>query len=387
MHVEEIENVKKINAQLIAIYLFIEIIFSFFRVLSVACEIGTLNYPIGFILKLIILSFMIVNNRVINKKFILYSSILVAIIIIDFIFYRIFIADFYKKIIVNGIFTLYLLSNPFDTRELLKRLRELSFVVIGVYTFFMLFLHKPYFSIYNYMDVGFSLLFPNLLMLISYIYERKKEYLFFWVVSLILILIYGNRSPVVINILTVIILFKHLKIVERWFLMILVPTLLLALKPLVLYLYNFAFFKSMRLMQKFWHYFTDTTVTGLGSGRNELYSVYIEYIKDSPFLGNGFQKGLYEQGLGYYSHNIAIDFLFNFGILFGTALFILLIFTIITFFVKNNNIEKEKLMILLLALSFQLLFSNYYIENFYFYLLIAGLLYLHPANSNYGKIN
>lgn len=349
---------------------------------SLSLHISALDYPLAFPIKVFILILILIKNNNINIKFLLFIFFLFLGIFIDLLSNTITIPHFYQNIITCGILTMFLLSYEIDYKELMNQLKKLSIFSILLYLFMMIFLKKSYFLLYDYMDFGFTLIMPSLIVLISYIYERKIKYLIYWIISIILILLFGNRSPVLMTLLSMIFMIKYLKVLERWLLFLVIVIPIIFLKPVVLYLYNFKIFTKMRIMQKLWHYVDNSTVTGLGSGRGKLEEIYFGYIKDAPIFGNGFQKGLLKQGLGNYSHNIIIDFLYNFGIIFGALLLIALCIKIIVTFKNNHNMYMEQVLILFLGLSTQLLFSDYYIENFYFYLLLGGILYFQPQTSN-----
>lgn len=378
-----IQNENRIgNAKLVAVYLFLGVFLSFIRVVSLSLHISALDYPLAFPIKIFILILILIKNNNINIKFLLFIFFLFLGIFIDLLSNTIAIPHFYQNIIAYGILTMFLLSYEIDYKELMNQLKKLSIFSILLYLLMMIFLKKSYFLLYDYMDFGFTLIMPSLIVLISYIYERKIKYLIYWIISIILILLFGNRSPVLMTLLSMIFMIKYLKVLERWLLFLVIVIPIIFLKPVVLYLYNFKIFTKMRIMQKLWHYVDNSMVTGLGSGRGKLEEIYFGYIKDAPIFGNGFQKGLLKQGLGNYSHNIIIDFLYNFGIIFGALLLIALCIKIIITFKNNHNIYMEQVLILFLGLSTQLLFSNYYIENFYFYLLLGGILYFQPQASN-----
>lgn len=120
-----------------------------------------------------------------------------------------------------------------------------------------------------------------------------------------------------------------------------------------------------------------------GSDRFELWANDFETLKKSPIFGFGLWgdrpivKG--------YSHNLFVELLCSFGYLFGSIIIIIIISNLLKVFFdsKSLNIYKKNLFIWSLPFGFfQLMFSDSYLMNVWFFLLIGFLFAFKKIKTN-----
>lgn len=102
------------------------------------------------------------------------------------------------------------------------------------------------------------------------------------------------------------------------------------------------------------------------SGRGDIYRTFFALIEQKPFIGYGIASDIYL--VGYYPHNIFIEILFNFGLIFGTILILLLLVGISASFYDRK--ARDCVCILFCITAVTLLYSGSYLLNslFWFYI-------------------
>ena len=71
------------------------------------------------------------------------------------------------------------------------------------------------------------------------------------------------------------------------------------------------------------------------------------------------------------AHRIDIDFLFSFGVIFGSALLFILFVLIVKAFIESNKTEKGFLLILFCSSIVKLMFSGLYLFDTLFFLMLG----------------
>ena len=105
------------------------------------------------------------------------------------------------------------------------------------------------------------------------------------------------------------------------------------------------------------------------SGRSIIQSTLETEMQYAPWHGYGL-FGTY-RFVNSYAHRIDIDFLFSFGVFFGSALLFVLFALIVKAFIESNRIEKGFLLILFCSSIVKLLFSGLYLFDTLFFLMIG----------------
>ncbi len=112
------------------------------------------------------------------------------------------------------------------------------------------------------------------------------------------------------------------------------------------------------------------------SGRIDIYMKTWQSILDSPILGYGIYGDRFL--LGTYCHNFVLEMLYNFGLLFGSGL-ILIIFSKAVLVFLNLDKDRKKLQLALFFLGvFPLFFSNSYLNYFGFGIFLGSLFWTIP---------
>ncbi len=109
------------------------------------------------------------------------------------------------------------------------------------------------------------------------------------------------------------------------------------------------------------------------SGRNRIWKIAIEIIKENGIRGAGFYGDRYIIGRSYYwgyCHNIFLELWIDYGTVMGTALIIILAVSILRMFIKNQDDEWTVLLIIFLSCCVKLYFSN----SFWYHKFFWGLL-------------
>ena len=123
-----------------------------------------------------------------------------------------------------------------------------------------------------------------------------------------------------------------------------------------------------------------------GNGRNIIYSISMEAIKnkfplgygvygDRPFVGDRFRWG--------YSHNIFLELLVSFGI-FGLIIILGLLYLILTILIKKKYRDYRGLAIVLLSMNSKLLISDtfWYLDFFWALMGLLMVIYMNDKKIN-----
>lgn len=99
------------------------------------------------------------------------------------------------------------------------------------------------------------------------------------------------------------------------------------------------------------------------SGRSEIYSIIIQYIYKKPFIGYGLAGDRVLLNGGY-PHNIFLEILTQFGIIFGSLIIILLFFYLINGIFLNKNKDERNITIIFMAIGLiGLFYSGSYLTS------------------------
>lgn len=137
-------------------------------------------------------------------------------------------------------------------------------------------------------------------------------------------------------------------------------------------------FGDMRLVQ-----YQEEGVLMTDSGRGDISLILWDAIVDNGFLGGGI--GYDREILGVrYAHNIALEFLCDFGLFFGSVLLIVTLLACIRFFNSKNHDMKSVGIVLVSTVFVKLMFSSSFLIVFDFFLML-GLYYNNKLSAN--KLN
>ena len=289
--------------------------------------------------------------------------------------YLVVLEDFLYKFVINGVLPVYFFTQIKDAKKVLKLLIFFSVIV------FFIFFKDPfngYILTGNYMGFGFLVALPVYFCLnIGRKYFRYNYLLLLEIATIILIFGFSNRSAIlsflVFNFLNFVFIEKigyKKKIIE---ITIVIIAFIIAMF-LFKYIINFIFIKMeqqnlhIRVVGTVYNYFYGShALDTLSSGRISIWENAIKIIKKNIFFGSGLK--FFESIYVYYSHNIVLDLLIQFGV------FIFLGFTYLcikSFFnIIHYNYYEKILGIMFFSLWFpKLLFSSsmYYDHGLWMFL-------------------
>lgn len=256
----------------------------------------------------------------------------------------------------------------------------------------------PYFIAFNIYVLGtgilengvysqsltYYLLLPTIVLLSAMIERFSIKTLIPLLLSLFIMFSFGARGPLVC-----VALFAVLKFVfelrakrNRWIFIVLICIL-----GVLVYTYYFAILQwFINLFEKLG--FSSRSVSLIldnsffeDKSRIKIYQCCLSYIANHPLWGTGLindriylVNALYsgENAIGTYPHNIFIEILMQFGIIFGLILLGILI-TLLSkcLLQKSNKASRDMILIYLAVGVFPLLFSESYIDSSNFYLLLG----------------
>ena len=230
---------------------------------------------------------------------------------------------------------------------------------------------------YN-MEFGFRMLFAVAFWGAQAILNNKKKYLLLYIFGLLLILAGGSRAPALWALATLflIIPFKYKSFTKNQKNIVKISFcigLLFLINANKVLIFIGSILKSFGL--------TSRTVESLAqgnflymNGRDVIYSMAIELIKNGSFWGYGFYGDRYYIGEYFrwgYAHNIFLELLIMFGSVIGTLVIVLLVSRIIKLYKISTSTTRKIIVITFLTTSLRLLLSGSFWYEAPFWALIA----------------
>lgn len=356
-------NIKRINAIINTIYIFIPMYFLF-----ISGKLESYKFEYGVMVTILIISLLLNLGKEIKIKkigLVLYGYLIIHICR-DLMYNDIFYFQIYKKIIISGSLAVYFFSLPFDYNYLKKLLYRGSVLYFYIFYFQFYIFYKEYLNYLTYMTIGLNLMLPTCIFLFSFFLNKKRQKrdIIYGGIFFLTILKYGNRSPILIIsiiILGGVILKKNILSKKRKvLLMFLIGIMLLNLDIIVNIMSNISFIKETRTVLLLKNYYNNMGI-GLLTGRDVLIEDYLLKIINKPIFGNLICSTQIERGS--YSHNIIIDLLYHNGIVLGGIIIVVIIILVL-------KMKKNIITLTFLSLFMILMFSSYYLYNGYFYIFI-----------------
>jgi|GEM_PF-4285415 len=255
------------------------------------------------------------------------------------------------------------LRNP---SMLLKRFYLLAWPSLAVLAFTMIHSFANFSHEYS-MFGGYSLLLWFLVLADHFLNTHRIADFIGCCIAFILILFAGSRGPMICIacFISIKLLFsQQISIAKRivFFTILLLVSLTMYLfyVQILTFLLDIAtkFGFSGRSISLFLH------DLGHDSGRLEGYKEYLYLIHRNPWIGYGVASWV---GYGGYPHNIFIEFLYSFGVVFGPVLFLMWIGLLIRGLLQKD-IACERIFHILLSISAMLLVSGTFTTSPIFFL-------------------
>lgn len=226
---------------------------------------------------------------------------------------------------------------------------------------------------------GYRTVMCSVVFFEEFLQTKKKRYLVLSMGSLLSVLIYGGRGCLLVFILYLILRYiTHRKgVVARDIVVVGFAVLMVVLnelgivKSIVEFICNFVGLSDVRTIEMF----LDGTMFE-DNARSIIWSMAIEMIKTGGIFGWGAYGDRMVIGQYYswgYSHNIFLELMVSFGVV-GLVLIILLIWEIWKYFRTETDNKWKNIFVIFLCLSCQLLVSDSFWYNSWFWGSLA-LLY------------
>ena len=249
---------------------------------------------------------------------------------------------------------------------LLKKLYRFSFLTNALLLFVALSFQTT--GLEYSMSVGYALLFQSLILFDHFFEKRKVLDILLVIIDFIAICLYGSRGPIlciaVYTIIKIIIsgdvpIRKRIAITfSAVFLILIFPTVLANLisrMPSV--------FDTSRTLS----FLRTGTLVSNDSGRREIFALYIEQIKQRPWVGYGLAGGWQYSS---YPHNIVIELMLSFGIPMGLILFVYIAFVEIRSLLHGSKADRSLSSILFVTLI-ELFVSGSFMMSTHFFMMLA----------------
>ncbi|MDO5424009.1 MAG: O-antigen ligase family protein [Eubacteriales bacterium] len=248
-------------------------------------------------------------------------------------------------------------------------------------------------STYN-VDFGYKAAFAGLLLLLYFILEKKKIYRIFYLtgslISTLWVVIYGSRGAIfAYGIGLIFFLGYYIRALPKVKQLLIWCVSLLGLIGISTF-YETAVSGIYFLLNK--SNINSRTIAMLldGSfmnenGRDRISSMTLELIKNQGIFGSGAFGDRPLIGPHYYwgyCHNIALEFLVDFGVILGTILLVVLAVKCITYYLNCDSWEQAGIFIAIFAVNIKLFFSDTFWGFSYFWLLLSCLFFMDPKVQN-----
>ena len=246
-----------------------------------------------------------------------------------------------------------------------KTLYWLSYITAA---FALVYFYKIYtmlggFSVTDYnMSFSYALLLPA-----AALYAQKKPVPMLVAAGLFLmIVLMGSRGAAVFLVLYVFLdLVKNNK-------KILIPTLILSALVILLLPVLAIYLDSLGIESRTITSLMESDKSGHDSGRIDMYIQMLRVLEENWFTGIGlFGDRLY---LDVYCHNLFLEVLLNFGMIFGTIILLLFGWSIMSVYHQAEIADKNVLLLYFMATVCPLLVSHSYLTDYNFGIFIGILI-------------
>ncbi|MCX0384688.1 O-antigen ligase family protein [Clostridium perfringens] len=337
--------------------------------------VRVLNNEFLYDIIIILAIFMLFLKKSIDKKFIALNSIVLFYLFINYFFYfdyRNEITHVLKVYMMVGLLSTFIFSYCKNYAKLLNYLVLMAIINIFIVAF--LFINRLKYDI-NYMDLGYYLLNSLLIIYLKYYKDKKKMWFLIIIPLTIFIFIYGSRGATISFIfsilITIILDFKnsvtYKKVIAFIFSgVIIISGLFIITQEDYLLKFN-NYLNSKGIFSYAITKYVDKSES-FSSGRVNRYELALNDIKQHPFIGNGVGNYSAKYGLNYV-HNIFLQLMDEGGIL----LLIIVVILILRFFlvlINTKNTDEKLIYILLISLSFKLIITSQYWDEFSFWLVL-----------------
>lgn len=225
------------------------------------------------------------------------------------------------------------------------------------------------------MSRSYQLLF-NVLFVLNYTLSKKKIIPFICsIIGFIYLLAMGTRGPIIIFLSCFFILMIY-KIKGRFFtktcisfLIVLIFYLIFISNLYVSFLnISVEFFEKIGVSTRVLDFALKGDIISYTSGRDQIYEIALEKIKESPFVG----YGLYGEWkwFNWNVHNLYLETFIHYGVIIGSLLLLWLIVIVCNTFLKTKSTYVKELIIVLTCIVFiKGIFGGSFYDKWVFFLI------------------
>jgi len=373
------DKVKIQNSQTLVIFIYLKYIISILFLMNNTeiVEIITMLATIVMLIRTIK-----INNFKFNRKFIFFflSMIILYLINMSVVAYKFDIIEMLIKFLGYNVIIVYVILSGVNYNYILIFWHKIAkYTTVVVFIFYILGITKNI----DYMFLGIYNAY-NALIVFYYLFKEKKLTDILLVMPIIVLGLNGNRSALLTVALSIVIglmfsLNKRKRIVVYLLLFLLLFLIILNMEGILEILINtfdnisinsYSIRKIRQMLQgKFWE---------MSSGRDKLYRIAIDIIKDSKGLPRGI--GYFEQMTDHefeYPHNFFLDLFIIIGIYFGIVFIFWFLIKIQRFIIFTKRYERDKLVFFSLILIFfitRTMFSSTFLIERSFWIVMTLLL-------------
>ena len=387
-----LEKHKNVNLDYKNSLIFVLFMFANVITMPVVKVIGSTVFFWIFIASLFIYSVYI--NRLINIKFILISLALSIVFIVNALFvpYATKVLDMYMLFIRFGILGIYFAMMISNYESLMKYWNYTGIIGLLILNIYL----GDYIGTIEYMDLGINLTYSFMGFSMNY-YVIKDKYRFIslilMIVSFIEIVIFGNRSSMLI----VLFIFAYYEIInlKKTNILISISKLIIAFVSIMYLVLNLndiliTLVDKLNKIGINSYSLTKHVLTlqdGLkgiitqSSGRDDIYILAKNMIVNSGFMPHGL--GYFEDSTGIiYPHNLFIEVCLDFGIfgVIGLIILFIVLFKKYIKYCKHDELFKVCVAIMFIYSFTRLMFSSSYWRELFFWMNI-GLVTFYQFNN------
>jgi hypothetical protein len=243
----------------------------------------------------------------------------------------------------------------------------LIILVLGIIYLYLMWIGIISFVHYN-MAFSYYLLFPALI----FINQRKAIFTLFFLVTILLMFLLGSRGALFWSLLFwFILIFQESNYKDKFKFVLIGSILVVFSSNIISILIEIA--DNFNISSRTLNLMIEGNIAQ-DSNRFNLYKHIWEHLLYQPIYGYGIFGDRILLGAKSYCHNIALEILYDFGLLVGPILIFLLLFEVIRTFINSSNDDRNLFIILTFYCLVPLLVSSSYLAESKFGLFI-GFIY------------
>lgn len=269
----------------------------------------------------------------------------------------------------------YIIGRVYSDCDMRDCLTWFSYISIAAMAVFFLFWRQQTGSLEEVEEnmVSSYMILPHVLMILLTAFKQHSiASIIFSLLGLFLILSFGTRGPLIcifIYIALILIItppFKH-KAISYTITVSVITVILVMFDKILEFLQGIV--SSIGMSTRIFDYYTMGMISD-DSGRRDIRVAVLNALNDHLFTGLGL--GGDARVVGGYSHNVIIEILASFGVIFGSVILLLLLILFYRSFLNCRKRGQKEMWVLFVVCGFVgLMFSGTFITSAFFYLVIG----------------